>query len=71
MFHLYLHLKLRAEPPTEKEVVIASGKKILDPTKATEYLLKLERSSSNIIDAFNDQNQWAAVSSCSMMPSAC
>ncbi|KAG2362861.1 hypothetical protein BDR07DRAFT_977819 [Suillus spraguei] len=61
MFRLYLHLKLHAEPPTEEEIAIASGKKILDPTKATEYLLKLERSSSNITDAFNDQNQRAAV----------
>lgn len=57
MFCLYLHLKLCAEPPTEEDITITSGKKILDSTKATEYLMKLERSSSNIIDTFNDQNQ--------------
>ncbi|KAG2028952.1 hypothetical protein BDR03DRAFT_1019113 [Suillus americanus] len=43
MYRLYLYLKDRAEPPTEDEVAMASGKKILDPTQAAEYLLQLEK----------------------------
>ncbi|KAG2041342.1 hypothetical protein BDR03DRAFT_979344 [Suillus americanus] len=57
MYRLYLYLKDRAEPPTEDEVAMASGKKILDPTQAAEYLLQLEKASSNIVEAFNHQNQ--------------
>jgi hypothetical protein len=62
MYRLYLYLKDRTEPPTEDEVAIASGKKTLDPALAAEYLLKLERASSMIADAFSHQNQQAAVS---------
>ncbi|KAG0693873.1 hypothetical protein DFH29DRAFT_815918, partial [Suillus ampliporus] len=61
MYRLYLYLKDRAEPPTEDEVAMASGKKILDPTQAAEYLLQLEKASSNIVEAFNHQNQRVAV----------
>jgi hypothetical protein len=64
MYRLYLYLKDRAEPPTEDEIAVASGKKTLDPTQAAEYLLRLERSASNIVDAFSHQNQRAAVSFC-------
>ncbi|KAG1795435.1 uncharacterized protein HD556DRAFT_1188586, partial [Suillus plorans] len=48
MYHLYLCLKDCVESPTEDKVTIASGTKTLDPTQAVEYLLKLEKTSSNI-----------------------
>lgn len=57
MYRLYLCLKDRVESPTEDEVAIASGKKSLDPMQAAEYLLELEKSSSNIVDAFVQQNK--------------
>ena len=62
MHRLYLCLKDRDEPPTDDEIAIASGQKTLDPSKAAEYLLKLEKATSNIVDAFKQQNQQAAVS---------
>jgi hypothetical protein len=43
MYQLYLHLKDCDEPPTEDDIAIASGRKILDSTLAAEYLLKLEK----------------------------
>jgi hypothetical protein len=61
MYRLFLVLKDRDEPPTNDEVAIASGKKTLDPTKAAEYLVKLEKASATIVDAFAKQNRQAAV----------
>ena|ERR1700722_4786771 len=61
MYRLYLVLKNRAEPPSEDEVLIASGKKALDPAQAADYLTKLEAASKTIIDSFNQQTQKAAV----------
>ncbi|KAG1731487.1 uncharacterized protein EDB91DRAFT_1035604, partial [Suillus paluster] len=48
MYQLYLYLKNHDEPPTEDEVAIASGQKILDSTLAVEYLLKLRKALSSI-----------------------
>ena len=62
MHQLYLVLKDCKEPPTDDEIAIASGRKILEPEKATDYLLKLEKASSNLINIFKQQSQWAAVS---------
>jgi hypothetical protein len=55
MYRLFLILKNRPTPPTDEEALIASGKKILDSGKATEYLVQLEKASNTIIDAFNKQ----------------
>ena len=49
MYRLFLVLKDRDEPPTEDEIAIASGKKTLDPTKAAEYLVKLEKASATLL----------------------
>lgn len=62
MHHLYLVLKDWDTLPTDDEFAFASGKKILDPTKAAEYLVSLEKASIIIVQVFNDQNQWAAAS---------
>lgn len=62
MHRLYLVLKDRDTPPTDEESAFASGIKTLDPAKAAEYLVSLEKASLNIVQAFNEQNQRAAVS---------
>ena len=61
MYQLFLILKDHDKPPTNDEVAITSGKKTLDPTKAAEYLVKLEKVLTTIVDAFAKQNQQAAV----------
>lgn len=62
MYRLFLLLKDRDEPPTDEEQAIAAGKKVLDPTKATEYLVRLEKALTSIVDIFTQQHQHAAVS---------
>jgi hypothetical protein len=66
MHRLYLALKNRptSEPPTEDEIAITQGRKVLDPSTATDYLLKLEKASSNVAQMFVQQSQRAAVSLC-------
>jgi hypothetical protein len=66
MYRLFTVLKNRKEPPTEEEILIASGKKVLDPATAVDYLRQLEHAPNTIVDAFNQQIQKAAVraSSC-------
>lgn len=61
MYWLYSVLKNRSEPPTEDERLIASGKKMLDPATAAEYLVQLEKASNTLVDAFNQQAQKTAV----------
>jgi hypothetical protein len=61
MYRLFLLLKDRNEPPTEDEIAIGAGKKVLDPTAANEYLVQLEKSSSKLIDALHQQNERTAV----------
>jgi hypothetical protein len=63
MYRLFTVLKNRKEPPTEEEILIASGKKVLDPATATDYLRQLENASNTIVDVFNHQIQKAAVRS--------
>jgi hypothetical protein len=65
VYQLYLVLKGRKEPPTDDEIAIASGKKTLDPAKAAKYLVKLEKASATLVDVFAQQNQKAAVRTCS------
>jgi hypothetical protein len=55
MYQLYLILKSRRTPPTEDELKIAQGKKVLDPDTAAAYLTQLEQASANLVDAFNKQ----------------
>ena len=62
MHRLYLVLKDRKEQPTDDEIAIASGRKILEPEKAADYLLELEKASSNLVNIFKQQSQQAAVS---------
>jgi len=61
MYRLFLLLKDHNEPPTDEEKAIASRTKILDPAKATEYLARLEKAPTNIVDIFTQQHQHAAV----------
>jgi hypothetical protein len=61
MYQLFLLLKDQKEPSTEDEISIAAGKKVLDPATAADYLVQLEKSSSNLVDALHQQNQKAAV----------
>ena len=58
MFQLYTILKDRDEPPTPKEIDMASAKQEVDG----EYLQKLEKSSENIKKAFLSQQACAIVS---------
>ena len=62
MYQLYEVLKARSEPPTTEEFDIASGRKKLDASAAGEYILKLEKASENIIEALQQQAEWATVS---------
>ena len=61
MHRLYLVLKDHKEPPTNDEIAIASGQKGLDPASAADYLLQLEKASTNLVDVFKQQSQQAAV----------
>ena len=62
MHWLYLVLKDHKECSTADEITIAAGQKILDPTSAAEYLLQLEKASTNLVNVFKQQSQQAAVS---------
>ncbi|KAG2129576.1 uncharacterized protein EDB93DRAFT_117024, partial [Suillus bovinus] len=55
MYRLYLILKSRGTPPTEDELKMVRGEKVLDPDAAAAYLTQLEQASANLIDAFNKQ----------------
>ncbi|KAG2139130.1 uncharacterized protein EDB93DRAFT_1071536, partial [Suillus bovinus] len=55
MYRLYLLLKSHGTPPTNDELRIAWGEKVLNPAAAAQYLVQLEQASVNIFDAFNKQ----------------
>jgi hypothetical protein len=61
MYRLYLLLKDRDEPVTEEEMDIAAGKKTIDPARAADYLAKLEKASTSIVNLFNQQHQATTV----------
>ncbi|KAF9455310.1 hypothetical protein BDZ94DRAFT_814316 [Collybia nuda] len=63
MYRFYLVLKNRspAEPTTEEEVQIASGKKVLEPGAASKFVQGLESKAENIRVAFNKQAEREAV----------
>ena len=62
MYQLYEVLKAHPEPPTAEELELATGHMKLDASAAWEYILKLEKASSNIMEAFQLQAMQATVS---------
>ena len=65
MYRLYILLKGRDEPPTPDEIAIASGRKVLDPSKAAAYLDELEKASTTIVNLFHRQAEQTKV--CSLL----
>ena len=62
MYMLYLLLKDHTKPPTEEEKAIAISHKSLDAVTTAEYIKKLEKASTNIVDLFSLQHQKTIVS---------
>jgi hypothetical protein len=62
MYRLFKALKTCSTPPTDEELLIAAGKKILDQEAASEFIKKLENASKTVVQAFCEQNLKAAVS---------
>jgi hypothetical protein len=62
MYRLYEVLKARPEPPTAEELELATGRTKLDASAAGEYISKLEKASSNIMEAFQRQATQTTVS---------
>jgi hypothetical protein len=62
MYKLYLLWKSHGTLPTEDELKIAQGEKLLDPNAAADYIHQLEQASANIVDAFNKQVNKAFIS---------
>ena len=57
MYQLYLLLKDNTEPPMEEEKTIAASHWSLDAVTTAEYIKKLEKAFTNIVDLFNLQHQ--------------
>ena len=62
MHRLYNILKDSTDPPTDDELAIASGKKVLDAEAANAYLGRVETASANLLSMFAKQSQENAVS---------
>jgi hypothetical protein len=63
MYRLYVAMKERSSDQiTADEISIAAGKKILDPGALSQFLQKLESTSTTIQKAFEKQVNAAAVS---------
>ena len=62
MYRLYLILKDRTDPPTDEELAIASGKKVLDTEIANSYYLGQAGTSANLLLMFAKQAQDNTVS---------
>jgi hypothetical protein len=63
MYRLYVTMKEQSpDQITADEIAIASGKKILDPGALSQFLQKLESTSTTIQRAFEKQVNAAAVS---------
>jgi len=69
MYRLYLILKDRTNSPTDEELAIASGKKVLDAEAADSYLGRVEVASANLRSMFAKQSQENAVSEIPYSPS--
>jgi hypothetical protein len=62
-YRLYLILKDRTDPPTDEDLAIASGEKVLDAEAANAYLRRVEvAASANLLSMFAKQTQVNAVS---------
>jgi hypothetical protein len=57
MYRLYLILKDRTDPPTDEEIAIASGEKVLDADAIDTYLGHVDIASSNLRSMFVKQTQ--------------
>lgn len=57
MHRLYLIMKDRTDPPTDEELAIASGKKVLDEKAAKSYLGRVKAPSANLVSMFAKQPQ--------------
>ena len=57
MHRLYLILKDWTDPPTDEELAIASGWKVLDPEAANMYLGRVEKALANLLSMFAKQAQ--------------
>lgn len=64
MYRLYVVLKDQGEPPTADEIAIASGRQVLDPTKAAAYLDQLKKASTTIVDLFHHQAEETKARNC-------
>jgi hypothetical protein len=62
MYRLFVILKDRSDPPTDEELAIASGEKVLDADAANTYLGRAEVASANLLSMFAKQSQENAVS---------
>lgn len=62
MHRLYVILKDHTGSPTDEELAIASGKKVLDAEVANSYLGQMEVASANLLSMFAKQSQENAVS---------
>ena len=63
MYRLYLILKNHTKPPTDEELNITCGKKVLDADVANFYLGHMEVASmANLLSMFTKQLQDNAVS---------
>ena len=63
MYRLYIIIKNRTKPPTDEELEIACGKKVLDTDTANSYLGQVEvASTANLLSMFTKQSQENAVS---------
>ena len=62
MHRLYLILKDWTNPPTNEELAIASGQKVLDLEAANVYLRRVEKASANLLSMFAKQVQVNVVS---------
>lgn len=61
MYCLYLLLKDQDEPVMEEEMDIAARKKTIDPARAANYLVKLKKASTSIVNLLNQQHQATTV----------
>jgi hypothetical protein len=63
MYRLYDIMKSHTDPPSEEELAIASGAKVLDAEAANSYLGRVKvAGSANLLSMFTKQSQENAVS---------
>ena len=63
MYRLYIIMKSRTDPPTNEELAIACGKKVLDTEAANSYFGQVKvASSANLLSMFAKQSQVNVVS---------